>query len=296
MSRASISSSFDNDGNAARALASKATELMPQSVPARRKAVDALMASGQAAQTEPSGELAANQAAANAAEELRRFDPDSKLGEERRAKSQLFLSFAIVDCYRAESADKSKNCEPTQSLEDAESMDLDAIATLRALTRSDPNNLQWQTDLADALQVYAKVLADPSKGQKPESLKAALAALQESERIYTDLELKCVGDTTIVEAAATVLEDKAAAIANLGPLEQAKGAMESAKGKLKALTVAHEDNAAFKKELTDLLDLKPQCYRNVTNLAPARRRKPKGKNSKSTTRRIQAPSRTPHGA
>jgi hypothetical protein len=257
MSRARIfPGTFDEDNKTAGALAVEAVNLMPHSVPAMRKAVEALEASGLTNSDRSEGLKDLHDAAKNA-EDLRRFDPESRLSQEAQANSQLTLTIRSIDCYNRKSADKSKNCE-SESLEDAKAMALEGRATLRALARSDPDNLDWQADLAVALELYAKMLGTaPGKEQAPD--------LQEAERIFTDLEREDAGDTQITWWDALFLEDKAEALADLGSPDQAKGAMEIAIGKLKALTIAHVDNAMFRYSLASSFEREAELLQRLND-------------------------------
>ena len=123
--------------------AARARELMPPSVSASRNAVVAL--AYEAGAETGLAALKDYRKAMAESEDLQRGDPDNKLLQRDRAEVQLLMGRTIASCHSAATndcacpADKAKNCEPAPSLEEAEVMALEAMATLRTLAQSDPD-------------------------------------------------------------------------------------------------------------------------------------------------------------
>src|SRR6266513_809039 len=101
---------------------------------------------------------------------------------------------------------------------------------MRGLAQSDPSNVSWKSDIAWALQEHAKVLTELGQKRQRERLKA----IEESQQIYADLERDSAYAERI-ENVASLLEDKAEAVAALGDREKAEAAWQSAVERFKQL-------------------------------------------------------------
>ena len=245
---------FWDDGKAAGPLAARARELMPPSVSASRNAVVAL-----AYEAGAETGLAALKDYRKAMAEIRRLAAGGsrqQIAPARPSGGPALMGRTIASCHSAATndcacpADKAKNCEPAPSLEEAEVMALEAMATLRTLAQSDPTNLSWKSDCGWALQTYAKVLA--AQGRNSERLKA----LKQSEAIYTELERD--DDAQSVVKVALLFEDKAEALADPSQPDRSKAAMQSALGRWKKLITAHQGIASYSDYLRNRWGGRPQ--------------------------------------
>ena len=242
-------STFVSDNNPAAALARELRRLTPPSTVARWDAFETLVrrARGRTGLRA----LEDYRAALAETDEMRRWDPENKLWQRERAALQLLMGAEIANCNSASSnvcscpAEKTKTCNPAPSLQEAEGMSLEAIATMRALDHSDASNLTWKSDLGWGLQTYAQVLAVGSQSRNSERLKA----LEEFEQIYISLERD--DDPTSVEQTAALLEVEADAYVSSGELDKAKAAVKSAEDRIEKLFAAHPNNEAFTSDLSE---------------------------------------------
>jgi hypothetical protein len=222
----------DFDGTAALAIESRI--LNPASISARENALNAQAWRGNAHLDTPQSALDDYSVVLTEFEALRRWDPDNRLWQRQRAAAQLVLSEGILKCNES----KTKDCKTAPSLEDAEALSLEAIATLRALTQLDAANVSWQYDLAWALQDHASVLA--KLGREAESL----AMLQRVEPIVSAYK----GDLANADAASKMggfLTQKSQTLAALGRLPEAKESSQRAIDIYAALMTAHQDNPTY---------------------------------------------------
>jgi tetratricopeptide (TPR) repeat protein len=236
------------------ALALEARRLQPFSMDLRRQALTSLAvrAIGGSALT-PGDALRDYQKVLAESDELLRWDPANKLWQREQAASQLLVASGMVACVKSKSAD----CKPMPSLEDAEGMSLEAIETLRTLAQSDPSNVSWKSDIAWALQEHAKVLTE--LGQKRQ--RERLEAIEESERIYDDLERDSAYPERI-ENVASLLEDKAEALAALGDRDQAEATWQRAFERFKKLIEKHPDMPIYVFDLSDAFSREATVLRN----------------------------------
>src|SRR5262249_16558152 len=172
-----------------------------------------------------------------------------------RAIAQTLLSMEIEACV-SDTKSKAEECYSMPSTEEAEATILESIATLRDLTKFDPSNLSWQSDLASALQVRAKVLA--SRGRNAERL----ASLQESEEIYRRLELEGAYAERL-ERVAFVLQDKAETLLALGSSKEANETMQDAVERITKLVTAHKDMRSYVSDLSNAHLLQAKILRET---------------------------------
>jgi tetratricopeptide (TPR) repeat protein len=187
-------------------------------------------------------------------EELRRWDPKNVLWQRERAAGQLLVSGGTVACHTSE----PKNCDPMPSLEEAEAMSLEAIAALRALSKTDLSNVSWQRDLGWALQVHAKVLAKQGRHRQTERL----ASLEESERVYSN-SLPDKADAEGVAQFGGLLKDKSNALAELNQTLKAEETLQRAIDLFKRLVADHQDNPKYIAELSDTLQREAEIRRKA---------------------------------
>ena len=150
----------------------EAQRLMPPSTSARQNAFVAL--NRRSAERRGLEALKDRRAVLSEAEALQRWDPDSKLWERERAAAQLTVSQGILNCNES----KAAACGAVPPLEEAEALTLEAIATCRALAKSDPSSAKGRADLAWALGTYSNVLA--ARGRHEDQL----AMLKKSEEFW----------------------------------------------------------------------------------------------------------------
>jgi tetratricopeptide (TPR) repeat protein len=248
---------LQEDYDGATAFAQEAKRLRPFSTSAKSHALDALMISATAKLfTTPRRAFDDFQKALDEFDELQHWDPNNRLWQHDRAVAQMLLVNMGIAACASDAKSKAEDCNSMPSIEEAETTILDAVATLRALVQSDPSNWSWQTDLGLALQVRAKVLA--ALGRNLERLKF----LEESEEIYKRLEL----DNTYaerVEQVASVLNDKAEALSELGRLEEAKKTMQDVVERFTKLITAHKDMQSYVTSLSDAHERQAEILRKV---------------------------------
>lgn len=152
------------------AMADNALKLRPHSAKTLRFALLARFAPG----FEPQEAVQELRAGLAGFDELTRWDPRNLLWTVNRAWMQIKLANAIVDC---QPGPDGSPCSPVPSLEDAESMTLEALTTLQALAAVDESDAYLHEEIGDALETHARVMA---AGYRE---KEALARLKEAERV-----------------------------------------------------------------------------------------------------------------
>ena len=231
---------FPEDYEGAAALAMGARWLRPPSMSARRNALVALALRGNGRMAaSPQRALTDYRQALTDFEELRRWDPNNRQWQRERTAVQLLISSWIVTCH----ARQTKDCEPASALEEAAAMNVEAIATLRAMAQIDPSNVSLQTDLGWALQEYANVLA--AQGWKTERL----AILEKSEQVCRNSQSKNAGAESVA-ALGSILRDKAEALAALGRPHEAQAALQNSIELFKGLRAAHQDAPVYVAQLS----------------------------------------------
>ncbi len=230
---------FQEDYEGAAALATEARTLRPPSISTRKNALVALAwrGAGLASMT-PQPALDDYRKVLSEFEELRRWDPNNRLWQRERAATQLLVSEGILACH----ASKTKECKPMPSVEEAEAMSLEAIATLRALAQIDPSNVSLQKDLGWALQDHARVLA--AQGRQTEQL----AILEEAERIHSNSQPD-KAEAEGVAALGRLLGDKSDALAALDRPLEAEATLQRSIALFKGLIAVHQDSPGHVAEL-----------------------------------------------
>ncbi len=232
---------FENDYQAASALANQAKWLRPSSTSARKNALVALANLGNARRyATPERGLEDYRRALAELEELRRLDPGNRLLQRDQAASQLLVSAGIVACRASE----TKKCNPRPTLEEAEANVLDAIAVLRELVAIDGTNVSLQRDLGWALQEYATVLK--AHGRQRERL----ARLDDAERIVVKARYD-KADAEYTAAQAEVLLNRAEALASLEKRLEAIANLRKSVNLYEELMQAHPDNPNYVAQLSD---------------------------------------------
>ncbi|HEX7832580.1 MAG TPA: hypothetical protein VF787_23185, partial [Thermoanaerobaculia bacterium] len=234
LARAVIFSSIeDHDGAAA--LAQQAQLLRPTSMSARKTALLTLASRGDVHRaTSPETALADYRKVLAESEELRRSDPDDRLWQRERAASQLFVSAGIVAC-----SEKPGACTSMPSLDDAEALVFEAIASLRALASSDPTNMSLVDDLVWAWQARSSILA-ARDGQANERL----FVIRSAERVHEQA-LRDRNDARGEQTAVHLLREEADILLELGRLSEARETLRRAIERASKLVVAHPDNPVY---------------------------------------------------
>jgi tetratricopeptide (TPR) repeat protein len=226
---------FEEDYEGAAALANKAKWLKPHSASGRKNALVALAwrANGRRSD-QPQHALEDYRKVLTEFEELRRWDSNNRLWQRERAATQLLVSEGIVACY------ETKSCagKPLMPLEEAEALNLDAIATFRALASIDMTNVSLTRDLAWAYEGYAKVLA--VKGRHTERL----ARLEEAEQMYRKSKLDAA-DAENDAALGRLFVNKADALEFLNRPREAIETLRQSVEVFKRLITAHPHNSSY---------------------------------------------------
>ena len=223
----------DHDGAAA--LAEQVRVLRPASISARRNALLTLASRGDAHRpASPGAALADYQRVLVESEELRRSDPDDRLWQRERAASQLLVSTGIVACNQ-----KPGSCTPSPTLDDAEALVLEAIATFRALAAVDTTNTSLQDDLVSAWQVRSAILAARG-GQATERL----FVIRNAQRVH-DQAMRDRNDAEGEQTAVHLLGEEADILRELGRLPEAGEALRQAIDRATKLVAAHPDNELY---------------------------------------------------
>ena len=232
-----FSSSYDHEGAAA--LAEQARLLRPSSLSARRTALLTLAWRGNVRLSrDPAAALTDYRKVLAEAEELRRSDPNDHLWQRERAASQLFVSGGIVVCQ------KPGSCTPMPSLDDAESLVLEAIAALRALAAADPANMSLQDDLIWAAQVRSAMLA--ARGGRAAE---RLVAIRDAQHIR-DRSLRDRNDAGSEQTAVYLLAEEADILRELGRFAEARETLRRAIDRASRLVVAHPEHVPYYQTLS----------------------------------------------
>src|SRR6266446_769823 len=220
---------FMEDYEGAAALAIKAAWLRPPSISARRNSLAGVAFRGNARRWEtPQRALDDYRTVLDAFEDLQRWDPSNQLWQRERAATQLLVSEGIVACRDR----RIKHCDPRPSIEQAEAVTLEAIATLRELAQIDQTNVSLRKDLGWALLCHARVLAARDLHTE------RLAALEESESFYATPRLDSA-DTDAEALLANLLLEKSRALAALNQPQQAEDTLQKSIDRLKGLIRTH---------------------------------------------------------
>jgi len=232
LARAVLFSSFEDHEGAA-ALAEQARLLRPSSISARTTALMTLKWRG-LVQKSPEAALSDFRRVLAESDELRRSDPDDRLWQRERAASQLLVSKGIVRCNEVRGS-----CRTNPSLDDAEALVLEAIATFRALAAADPTNASLQDDLVSAWQARSAILAARG-GQAAERLFVIRAA----QRVH-DQAMRDRNDARGEQLAVDLLGEEADVLVELGRLPEARETFRRAIDRATKLVAAHPDNALY---------------------------------------------------
>jgi tetratricopeptide (TPR) repeat protein len=234
LARAVIFSSLEDHEGAA-ALAEQARLLRPSSISARKTALDTLAWRGQAHRAaSPQTALDDDRRVLAESDELRRSDPDDRQWQRQRAASQLRVSAGIVACNQ-----KPGSCTPMPSLDDAEALVLEAIATLRALSSIDPTDTSLQNDLVWAGQARSAIFAARG-GHAAERLDAIINAQGIRDQAVRDR-----NDATSEQTAVDLLGEEADILLELGRLPEARETLRQAIARSTKLVAAHPDNPLY---------------------------------------------------
>jgi tetratricopeptide (TPR) repeat protein len=234
LARAVLFSSLEDHEGAA-ALAEQARMLRPSSISARKNALVTLAWRGHARQpASPEAALADYRTVLAESEELRRSDPDDRLWQRERAASQLLVGTGIVACN-----EKPGSCTPMPSLDDAEALVLEAIATFRALATVDTTNTSLQDDLVRAWQARSAILAARG-GQATERL----FVIRNAQRAQ-ELSARDRNDAGREQTAVQLLGEEAGILLELGRLPEARETLRRAIDRSTKLAAAHPGNALY---------------------------------------------------
>ncbi|HET8773004.1 MAG TPA: hypothetical protein VFP80_04405, partial [Thermoanaerobaculia bacterium] len=232
--RANVLSAPD-DYEGAATLAQEARELMPASTSARKYSLEAL--SWRAYGTgEKNAQRAMNdyRQIQRVAEELRRWDPENRLWQRERAIALQMVGRGIAMC------NLHQSCAPMPPLEEAETVILEAIATLRALAQLDPNNVALQADIFWAMLERADVLA-----LKPERAGDWLEVLEQAEQTHG----KLAADPESLSMLAYLRERQASALETLGRAPEAAQARRQWIATWEQLRAQHPKHPLYALEL-----------------------------------------------
>jgi len=255
-SRAEITFS-SQDADAAVGLAEKAKLLTPSSAVARYDLFSAHILRGDF--QSGTRRLKDYQAALAESDEFLQWDPGNKLWQHDRAVAQVKIGQVTVICSGPDANvckcpdRQDRSCGPAPSLEEAESVTLDALATLRSLGRSDETNIFWRGDLIAAWRIYGELLQEVAVGRNASDRERAfgetLRVVQEGARENSRIENW--DDGYSIEQAAWLLQDQALVLADLGRSAEARTAIQGAVERLKKLATAHPDNLGYRQDLID---------------------------------------------
>lgn len=227
--------SAPEDYEGAATLAQEARELMPASTSARKYSLEAL-----SWRAYGSGEKNAQRAMDDyrqiqrVAEELRRWDPENRLWQRERAIALQMVGRGIAIC------NLTRSCAPMPPLEEAETVILEAIATLRALAQLDANNVSLQADIFWALLERADVLA-----LKPERADDWLEVLEQAEQAHE----KLAADPESLSMLAYLRERQARALETLDRAPEAAQARRQAIAVWEQLAAQHPKHPFYALEL-----------------------------------------------
>lgn len=223
------------DHEGAAALAEEARLLRPSSSSARQTALFTLAWRGDVRRSaSPEAALADYRKVLVESEELRRSDPEDRLWQRERAASQLLVSIGIAACNQ-----KPGSCTPMPSLDDAEALVLEAMATLRALASVDTTNMSLQDDLVRAWQARSAILAARG-GHAAERL----AVIRNAQRVQ-DQAVRDRNDAGREQTAVHLLGEEADILLELGRLPEARETLRRALDRAAKLVAAHPQNALY---------------------------------------------------
>ena len=217
------------DFEAAAALGKAASDLRPPSVSARQQAFVTLAMRGASRRdTDPPAALKDNRKALEDADVLRQWDPKNRLWLRERAANQILIAEGILACL-AEKAD----CGPDTSMETAEFVILDSIASIRGLVKADPQHTSLVGDLVWALRTYARIAAETNRND------VSLKYLAEAESLAkVDPKL---ADALRAHEYADLLSQKAAMLESSRERRKARAALREASAIYRALTAGSDD-------------------------------------------------------
>lgn len=223
-----FASSTDHEGAAA--LAEQARMLRPSSSSARETVLMTLTWRAQMSRSVADA-LTDFQRVLAESEELRRSDPDNRLWQRDRATAQLLVSQGIVACQR-----EPGSCTSVASIDDAEALVFEAIATLRTLASTDATNTSLQLDLVHAAQARSEVLAARG-GHAAERLAVLRNAQQVCDRAMRDR-----NDAATERLAVDLLTDEADILLAMGRDAEAGATLSRALDRARKLVRAHPDD------------------------------------------------------
>jgi tetratricopeptide (TPR) repeat protein len=260
---------FDEDATGAAALALEARKLNPSSVTARKNALVALTWRG-GMRRDDRPDLALNdfRSVLAESEELRRWDPEDRLWQRERAAAELLVSEAMVACHTK----GLPGYNTARTLDDAHALALDAGATIRSLSRLDPNNMMWQSDLAWALQDQSVVLGEQAVktgGRAAFDLQTQrVVALEGAEAIYRASLARFAVDER--SSFSTVLALQAEALAKVGRGPEAREKMKEAVDVAVRLTTEYPDHPSYVGTLVNVRDREAAFLRQAGDRAGAK--------------------------
>jgi tetratricopeptide (TPR) repeat protein len=249
---------FPEDYEGTAALAMEARRLNPTSISTREQALTALAWRGNGRLSTPQRAIADYQTALRGFEALRRWDPTNRSWQRQRAANLLILGDGIVACQTS----KTSVCTPAPPLEEAEAIDLEAVATLRALSSKDPENVSWQEDLGWALQEEARVLAASNRHAE------RLAMVEKAEPLFRGCQRESA-DTECPEKLGELLMDKSDAMVALERVAEARQSIEASDEVFKRLIAAHPDNPTFVYDLSEARKKEAEILRKAGDAVSA---------------------------
>lgn len=227
---------------AAVAFAEKAHWLQPQSSFARKDQLVALAArAGMSTYGAPERALAEYRRVLSDIEEMLRRDPRNRQWQREKAAMQLLIGEAILQCRQA-----PKRCATVTADDDAASVTLHAIGTLRALLASDDTNASLRGDLIWALQNHAAIYESRQRHD------ARLKTLEEALRIHREAGFD-PDDADKQLVLARVLADKAETLHALGRALEASQSMDPAVEILATLVSRHPTHPLYSANLEHVL-------------------------------------------
>ena len=234
--QAIVSDSYESeDFKNAFSMAVKANWLRPTSISAKNQTIVFRAQQGNSSLAEkPQNALNDYRKVLEGFDELQRWDTSNRLWQRERAATQLLVSEGIVGCHDS----NTKGCNPKPSLEEAEALSLESVATLRELAQIDDHNMSLQIDIAWALHDHAQVL------EKQGRYDECLATLKEAERIIRKNPLS-KEDSGGVYRLASILIEKAKVWAMNNRLPEAKADLQSAIDLFEQLLKVRPDNLQF---------------------------------------------------
>lgn len=228
---------YAQDFDGAVALAESARKLRLTSSEVEKHALNSTLVRGQVTQSLPD-----YRSSMTGFRDLSRWDPENRLWQREAAAAQLHLSVAIVTCHF------DPDCDDPGTLDEAEVLALQALATMRTLLAIDRGNESWQDDVAWGVETHANVLA--ARGLYDE----AQRRLDEAERISAAV-TRDPADSAPAFYAAHLQRARARAFAAAGDRTRAAASLRDAAAILGRLDEAQPQNLAVLQDLSYVHEL-----------------------------------------